>query len=94
MKETLSLDGSWQVIFDHGNKDRTLNLQYRENSIATRTWSRSRFLHDSKNSSKIMKASSVMEKPSIIGQKYGATAKQQGHMKVDASVSNFKSMTS
>ena len=28
--ETMSLDGSWQVIFDDDNKGRTLNWQDRE----------------------------------------------------------------
>ena len=64
MRETLALDGNWQVIYDHDNKGRTLSLLHRENSIATRTWSRLQFLHTSKNSSKIMKVSPVMEKPS------------------------------
>ena len=31
MKQTHSLDGTWQVIYDHDNKGRTLNLQHREN---------------------------------------------------------------
>ncbi len=30
MNRTFSLDGSWQVIFDHDNKGRTLNWQHRE----------------------------------------------------------------
>ncbi|MCY4412397.1 MAG: hypothetical protein OXC27_18235, partial [Caldilineaceae bacterium] len=30
MNRTFSLDGSWQVIFDHDNKGRTLNWQERE----------------------------------------------------------------
>ncbi len=31
MNRTFSLDGSWQVIFDHDNKGRTLHWQHREN---------------------------------------------------------------
>jgi beta-galactosidase len=31
MKETISLDGTWQVIFDLDNEGRSLNLQHREN---------------------------------------------------------------
>ena len=34
MKQTHSLDGIWQVIYDHDNKGRTLNLQHRENFYA------------------------------------------------------------
>ena len=34
MKQTHSLDGTWQVIYDHDNKGRTLNLQQRENFYA------------------------------------------------------------
>ncbi len=34
MKQTHSLDGTWQVIYDHDNKGRTLNLQHRENFYA------------------------------------------------------------
>ena len=34
MKQTRSLDGTWQVIYDHDNKGRTLNLQHRENFYA------------------------------------------------------------
>jgi len=30
MKEIVTLDGNWQVIFDHDNKGRTLNWQHRE----------------------------------------------------------------
>ncbi len=34
MKQTHSLDGTWQVIYDHDNKGRTLNLQHRKNFYA------------------------------------------------------------
>ena len=34
MKQTHSLDGTWQVIYDHDNKGRTLKLQHRENFYA------------------------------------------------------------
>ena len=34
MKQTHSLDGTWQVIYDRDNKGRTLKLQHRETFYA------------------------------------------------------------
>ncbi|MDP6037387.1 MAG: hypothetical protein QGG64_02455, partial [Candidatus Latescibacteria bacterium] len=34
MNQALSLDGNWQVIYDHDNKGRTINLQHSENFYA------------------------------------------------------------